>query len=129
MSRPTKRRFQIGVAIVLAAAFGNSHEASAQGLADDREEPKPKKKEESPELIAPQLEKFVDAEYPAEARDAGIEGDVVLVIDVDVDGHVTNASVSQGAGHGFDEAAVAAAKQFVFAPATRGGKPIPARIL
>ena len=77
----------------------------------------------------PQLEKFVPAPYPPEAKDKNIEGNVVLQLDIRADGRVVGVTVLNPAGHGFDEAAVEAARQFVFAPALRDGKPIPARIL
>lgn len=120
----------IGLAFILGMVVP-AKLAMAQGLADDREAPQQKKPEPEKQetLVAPKLEKFVDAEYPAEAKKQGLEGEVVLVLDIDVNGTVTNATVSRGAGNGFDEAAVAAAKQFTFSPATRGGKAIPARIL
>jgi TonB family protein len=81
------------------------------------------------QLVPPQLEKFVEADYPPDAQKAGIEGDVTLALEVDISGNVTGASVQAGAGSTFDEAALLAAKRFVFKPATRGGKPIAARIL
>lgn len=81
------------------------------------------------EVTPPQLEQFVSAPYPKQAQDKGIEGAVVLQLDIDATGRVTEVAVHTPAGHGFDEAAVEAAKQFRFAPALREGKPIPARIL
>ncbi len=77
----------------------------------------------------PQLQEFVSAPYPPAAKEKGLEGNVVLQLDISAAGQVTNATVVNPAGHGFDEAAVKAARQFRFAPALRDGKPIPARIL
>ncbi len=77
---------------------------------------------------APVLQNFVEAPYPPEAEKAGLEGDVVLQLDIDASGRVTKASVIDPAGHGFDEAAAQAAQKFVFQPARRGGKPVAARI-
>ena len=82
-----------------------------------------------PVLVPPKLLQFVEAKYPEEAEKAGIEANVVLRLDIDATGHVVDAVVQETAGHGFDEAATEAAKQFVFEPATRDGKPIPSRIL
>lgn len=82
----------------------------------------------SNELTPPRLLKFVDAEYPSAAKEAGLTADVLLRLRVESDGSVSEAEVIEGAGHGFDEAAVAAARQFVFAPATRAGQPIVVRI-
>jgi TonB family protein len=70
----------------------------------------------------------VDAEYPKEALEAGLTADVVLRLRVEADGSVSEAEVLQPVGHGFDEAAVAAARQFLFVPAQRDGKPVAARI-
>jgi len=80
-------------------------------------------------LVAPELEHFVDAVYPAEALTARIAGQVVLRLSLDAEGKVTLAEVMEPAGHGFDEAAIAAAQQFRFAPAKRDGIAVPSRIL
>src|SRR6185436_13360163 len=79
-------------------------------------------------VVPPRLSHFVDADYPKEALDAGLTADVVLRLRVEADGSVSEAEVLQPAGHGFDEAAVAAARQFIFDPARRDGKPVAARI-
>jgi len=79
-------------------------------------------------VVPPRLSHFVDAQYPKPALDAGITADVVLRLRVEADGTVSEAEVLQPAGHGFDEAAVAAARQFIFEPARRDGKPVAARI-
>jgi len=79
--------------------------------------------------VPPELVTFVPADYPAEALAAKLTGQVILRLDLDVEGHVTQAVVDTPAGHGFDEAAQAACMKFVFRPALRDGKPTPARIL
>ena len=120
---------------LLVAMLLPARSAFAQGLADDRPAPPEKPAPAPPPAVTPpELETFVDAEYPAEAQKAGLEGEVTLVLEIDETGKVTNATVQQGAGNGFDEAAVLAAKQFTFKPARRvdpkgGDKPIAARIL
>ena len=76
----------------------------------------------------PAVERFVEAEYPAEARAAGLEGRVGLEVDLSATGEVTRAVVVEPAGHGFDEAALAAVRQFHFTPAEVDGKPSPVRI-
>lgn len=83
----------------------------------------------SDKIYPPELLDFVEAEYPAAALDARVEGAVVLRLDVDAEGRVTGAEVTQPAGHGLDEAARAAALRFRFRPARRGTTPLPARIL
>lgn len=76
----------------------------------------------------PELVEFVSAEYPPEAKAAGLDADVVLAISIDKEGKVTNVEVLAPAGHGFDEAAVAAAKKFVWKPAHRGERAVASKI-
>jgi TonB family protein len=64
------------------------------------------------------------AAYPPDALRDRIEGTVGLELALDDTGHVTDARVTSPAGHGFDEAALAAARSFVFEPAREAGKPI-----
>jgi TonB family protein len=81
-----------------------------------------------PKIVHPKIVKFVNAEYPKEAHEKGLEGSVVLALDIDKTGKVTKAEIAQGLGYGFDEAAQQAAMQFEFEPATRDGTPFAARI-
>ncbi|MEM7139019.1 MAG: TonB family protein, partial [Myxococcota bacterium] len=81
------------------------------------------------EVHAPVLVDFVDAPYPPEAAAARLEGIVVLKLSIDAEGAVTDVEVDAPAGHGFDEAAMEAARQFRFEPARRGASPVAARIL
>ena len=53
---------------------------------------------------------------------------MTLTIDIAVDGRVSAVAVKTSAGHGFDEAAVAAAREMEFTPAEVDGKPSPIRI-
>jgi TonB family protein len=62
--------------------------------------------------------------YPPDALRDRIEGTVGLELSIDDTGRVVDARVTASAGHGFDEAALAAARAFVFEPAREGGKPI-----
>jgi TonB family protein len=75
----------------------------------------------------PKLSRFVEAEPPAALAERG-QVDVVLTLDVDETGKVQKVAVAQSGGAEFDEAAVAAAKQFVFEPGEAGGKAVPVRI-
>ncbi|WP_437682145.1 TonB family protein [Sorangium sp. So ce131] len=78
----------------------------------------------------PELVKYAPPAYPLEAQRAGVEGSVVLKLDIDRTGRVTKAEVATPGGHGFDEAALAAAPGLEFTPARRpDGTPAPARIL
>jgi TonB family protein len=84
---------------------------------------------QQPAVTLPEIVHFEQAPYPPEAEKAGVQGNVVLALTIDAEGNVTAAEVKEPAGHGFDEAAQAAAMKFKFKPATRDGKPIPAKIL
>ena len=68
--------------------------------------------------------------YSAEGRSLRLEGDVVLEVIFLASSQVQVIRVLSGLGHGLDEAAIQAAKQIRFRPATREGKPIdfPARV-
>jgi TonB family protein len=77
---------------------------------------------------APVLKRQVEAQYPAEALAQQLEGTVVMLIDISEAGAVTDVQVTQPAGHGFDEAAVAAVRQFEFEPAEVDNVPAPVRI-
>src|SRR5690349_18716654 len=58
----------------------------------------------------PRLRKDSQPTYPPAAEKAGVEAQVTVTIDVDVQGHVTRAVVPKPVGYGFDEAAIEAAK-------------------
>jgi protein TonB len=66
--------------------------------------------------------------YPAEARVQGVEGDVVLELIVNTVGNVESARVVRSMGHGLDEAALAAAQRFAFAPAKKWGRSVRVRM-
>ncbi|MBX5481447.1 MAG: TonB-dependent receptor [Myxococcaceae bacterium] len=77
---------------------------------------------------APELLHFVDAVYPEEAKALQLDASVKMAITIGADGSVTDVQVLEPAGHGFDEAAVAAVKQFQFSPAEVDGVPAPVQI-
>ena len=64
-------------------------------------------------------------EYPPAALAAGKTAKVKVRIHIDATGMVTAVDVVDKVGDGFDEAAVAAAMQYVFEPAEIDGKPAP----
>lgn len=76
----------------------------------------------------PVLRERVEAPYPELALREGRSGTVVLELDVDVEGRVAEAKVIAPAGYGFDEAALAAVKQFRFEPGRADGQPVPVRV-
>lgn len=65
-------------------------------------------------------------EFPASLKAQGIEGDVVVRVDIAADGRVTGVSIVQSSGYpAFDEAARRAATSEHFAPAMRDGTAVP----
>jgi TonB family protein len=70
----------------------------------------------------------VTAAYPAEARADDVEGEVALEIVVDAEGRVIDARVVKRAGHGFDDSALVAIKQYRFSPAQRDGRSVRVRM-
>lgn len=96
---------------------------AAPGLAAEPAPPPPAE-EPPPLVVEPVLTRFVEAAYPPEAEARGLEATVLLEIEVGPDGRVVDARVVEGAGHGFDEAAVAAARQFEFSPAQDATGPV-----
>lgn len=72
----------------------------------------------------PRLLREIKADYTDEARRRGVTGDVVLEIVVRRDGSVGDITVLKGLGSGLDQRAVAAVRQWRFAPARRQGAPV-----
>lgn len=79
-------------------------------------------------IAPPTLVKTVPAEFPPSEVAAGKGATVMLQIAIDAAGAVAAVNVLESAGPAFDAAAVAAARQFVFEPATVDGRPIPVKI-
>ncbi len=75
-------------------------------------------------VVPPQMLQFVPAEYPRELLARGLRGAVTLQLVVDAAGSVSKVEVVLSAGPDFDAAAMAAARQLRFQPATQGGKSI-----
>lgn len=65
--------------------------------------------------------------YPEEAFQLGIEGEVLLRVELDEKGQVRDIKVTKGVGHGLDQAAIHALKhKCKFTPAiATDGKPVP----
>jgi protein TonB len=72
---------------------------------------------------AAKLVSKVDPVYPAQARAAGIEGEVVLNITISEDGHVEAAEPTDGNAM-LATAAVEAVKQWVYRPTLLNGQPV-----
>ncbi|MBK7583170.1 MAG: TonB family protein [Myxococcales bacterium] len=83
-----------------------------------------------PDVVVPRLEHDRGAAYPRRALAERFyeRVEVMLILELDKDGNVERASVESPHGHGFDEAALEAAKALRFSPARRAGAPVKARI-
>ena len=86
--------------------------------------------EAKPLITPPKLIRFVEADYPETEADGEERPEVEVELDIVVgkDGLVTDVTVARSGGAAFDEAALAAARQFVFEPARKDWEPIAARI-
>jgi TonB family protein len=80
--------------------------------------------------VDPNVGKLIPAEivfkpnpvYTDEARRLRLEGEVLLEVILGANGQLKINKVVRGLGHGLDEAAVKAAEQIRFKPATRDGQ-------
>lgn len=62
--------------------------------------------------------------YPSEARQAKVQGDVILRVTFTANGQVVVQGIVHGLGHGLDEEARRVAQQIRFHPATRNGQAV-----
>ena len=108
--------------IAVTAALGLARTARAQ---EGRRDPAPPPPPAPAPVVtkAPVLVQAMAPEYPPAALAAGKTASVPVRIAIDADGLVTHVEVITPVGDGFDEAAVAAAEQYVFEPAEIDGKP------
>jgi TonB family protein len=126
--RPGRTLVLAGVMAAAAGATAPARAQTSEGLKLPPQGAQPPAQIEAQKLSkVPKQIKFVEADYPKEASEQGIESDVVLLLDIDATGKITAVGVNEPAkppGLGFDEAAVIAAWQFEFEPAEVDGKPI-----
>jgi iron complex outermembrane recepter protein len=134
MASPSRYGFQRGLSLaaLLVGLFG-MRSAAAQSVGStgggQSHPPAPESEPVPPEVVPPQLRTEVPAQYPSAALDAQVEGTVVLLVTVGEAGLVTDAEVKASVFPELDAAAQAAVRQWVFVPASLGGKPVAARIL
>lgn len=108
-------------ALLLAGFVSNGAQAQTNGKTAPGEAAKPL-------ITPPKLIRFVEAAHPEADGEEPTEAVVELDIVVGKDGLVTEVSVARSGGEAFDEAALAAARQFVFEPARKDWEPIAARV-
>ena len=76
------------------------------------------------EVKPPTLVSKVEPEYSEKARQARVQGLVMLSVDIWKDGRPHNIRVVRSLGWGLDEKAVEAVRQWRFSPGTLDGKPV-----
>lgn len=77
-----------------------------------------------PAYSRPHLSIFLQPRYTEEARRKNVQGSVRVAVFVSEEGKVISTIVLLGLGYGLDEAAVKAARQLEFKPATKNGQPV-----
>ena len=75
-------------------------------------------------ITPPRLLREVKPDYTEEARQHGVEGEIVLELVVGREGAVGDVRLVSGLGYGLNERAIAAVRQWRFAPAQRRGAPV-----
>jgi len=85
----------------------------------------PRLPSEFDDSTVPKVITRVEPEYTAEALLARLEGTVTIAVSVAGDGSTTDLRILKSLGLGLDEAALDAARNWKFAPATLHGKPVP----
>ncbi len=123
--------------VVVSAGFGNGVAASGGGGHGNGGVVRSTGFDQAPATVASRPREvtqpnFTSAEvlskptptYTAEARALKLEGEVLLEVVFSASGKIQVVRVVRGLGHGLDEAAIRAAQQIKFKPATRGGTPI-----
>jgi len=114
---------------------GNAGTASDQGKSD-----RPKRYEEvqsitelglsdhTPQIVGGLGSLSLHIDYPAKAREQGIEGELELEFTVKSDGRVTNLKVVKSLHPLCDSAAVEGIRSVQFIPAKQNGDPVPIRL-
>ena len=79
-------------------------------------------------VTPPRTIKAPQPKYPKSAKKEGIEGTVVLWLIVNAQGLPEQIKIERALGHGFDQSAVETVSNWKFAPATKGGIPVPVMV-
>lgn len=112
----------VGVASGTETTPGSGRPAGPSSTTTER--PRPSKPTCAETASKPKPIHKVQIQYPAQARDQGLAGRVVLRANVDRHGRVTKVDVLQSAGGPLDDAVARALEQWTFAPALACGKPV-----
>ena len=76
-------------------------------------------------FTAPVLLVKTEPAYSEEARKGKVQGTVILVVEIDSNGHPRDIRIRRPLGFGLEERAVEAVGRWRFRPAYRNGKPVP----
>ena len=76
-------------------------------------------------VLAPSVISKIEPQYSEEARDAKLEGTVVLSLVVDEQGNPKDIQVKRPLGMGLDQKAVEAVQKWRFQPGLKDGKAVP----
>jgi len=79
---------------------------------------------DDPGVTGPSLIHKVDVRYTEETREAGIQGEVTVSMEIIPDGNTQNVRVVEGLNPDLDRNAIAAVKEWRFKPAMKDGKPV-----
>jgi protein TonB len=79
-------------------------------------------------IVMPVVVKEVKPQYTAKAREAGVQGTVVLECVVETDGTVGSVTVTKPLDDDLDQEAVKAARQWTFEPGKKDGKAVRVQI-
>jgi TonB family protein len=108
------------ITLALAALAAVALLLPVAALRGQAQEPSPVGDDVKPPVLVFKFE----PEYTQEARDARIEGTVVLGVVVDVDGRASEIEVARSLDAGLDRNAVEAVRKWRWKPGTKEGKPV-----
>lgn len=112
------------VLVPVAAGVGTSAASPAPPLDSDASEVH----QAGPDVRPPRLLREVKPHYSDRAKQAKIQGEVLMECVVRTDGKADDFRIVRSLDPELDQAAVDAAKQWEFAPGTRDGKPVAVKV-
>jgi TonB family protein len=124
MEVPMKRILFAGVAVLLMSCMAPwcMAQNAAQNVNPEKAMIQPVSLTD--DITPPRLSEVASPEYTAEAKKKRIEGSVTVAIVLDKKGDVVDAKVVKGLGHGLDENAILAVKEWKYKPAEKDGVPV-----
>lgn len=99
-----------------------------EGEEDQPETSSEKPKQVKGNVLAPRVLEHSEAEFDDAARKLKYSGKCTIRLIVGTDGRPRHVRIETPTGLGLDEEAVTAVQQYLFAPSTQNGKPVPVEI-